>query len=115
MASRRRDSRRLARNRLTGRLGYIHKPIYAAPAMESPRPGLATAAQARQVIVSTHRRLLGKRVLPAGDAPRPTELPDVPPPPSPAVARPARPDAKPGWRPALNLPQPNPPQVGQEL
>ncbi len=89
----------------TSRLGYIYKPIYASPPMESPQPA------PRAVVAAPPRAVLGPDL--HAPTPSPTER-LTPPPPRPAVP-PFGADAKRGERPDPIPPRPNPPPAGQEI
>jgi hypothetical protein len=93
----------------TSRLGYIYKPIYASPPMESPQPAPRAVAPVPQ------RPVLAPDLRAAG-TPSPTgALAAPPPPPRPAFPLPAHADARPEERPDPNPPKPNPPLTGQEI
>lgn len=91
----------------TSRLGYIYKPIYASPPMDSPRPAAAAPVQRRRPL---------EPEFPAARVPQPPEaFKSPPPPPRPAVPPPARMNPPPGDDPAPNPPVPGPARAGQEI
>ncbi len=91
----------------TSRLGYIYKPIYASPPMESPRSALAASPR---VTAPLSRRPYAVSKTPAGNVPLPAASPNLPPPPRPADSPPDRRNPNAGGNRGLN-----PPQAGQEL
>lgn len=92
----------------TSRLGYIYKPIYASPPLESPRPTLAAASLAT---APQPRRPATGSPMPAGNVRSPAaSLASPPPPPRPWVPPPDGIDSKPGEGHDVH-----PPLAGQEI
>ncbi len=98
----------------TSRLGYIYKPIYASPAMESPQQGRVMAVRMPPA-APVPPRPSAERGVGHTSHPAATDSFALPPPPKPADPPAAGGGIKLDRGPIPAPPMPHPPQAGQEF